>query len=214
MTQANDDSDAEEQIDAAMEDLLDAHMECSDQDDWSESEEDGEEESDAYAGERVLEVPEQIEAFLGVRDTKRQEGSQCLKRGRSESPQRGVAKVAKEDSSDRPHVEAEEDEAPVLPTNFSQVVTSLPEAELQEKFPLFMNSKVRQLDVTLNEGEMLYLPCGWFHEVTSMNMPGRSSGDDFHLAVNYWFHPPDGESFEQPYNDDFWPESWRRRKLG
>ena len=54
----------------------------------------------------------------------------------------------------------------------------------------------------LRAGEMLYLPCGWFHEV-------RSSGS--HCALNYWFHPPDAAEFERPYRKKgFWRREWQR----
>ena len=29
-----------------------------------------------------------------------------------------------------------------------------------------------------------------------------------HLALNYWMYPPDGDTFEHPYKDDFWPRRW------
>jgi hypothetical protein len=29
-----------------------------------------------------------------------------------------------------------------------------------------------------------------------------------HLALNYWCYPPDGNSFEQPYADNFWSCRW------
>lgn len=55
-------------------------------------------------------------------------------------------------------------------------------------------------ECNLNAGEQLYLPCGWFHEV-------RSYGDaeqGGHLALNYWFHPPDNlssslQAMQSPY---------------
>jgi hypothetical protein len=40
--------------------------------------------------------------------------------------------------------------------------------------------------ICLSRGEMLYLPASWFHEVIS-----HSGAEDFHMAVNYWFYPPD-----------------------
>lgn len=40
--------------------------------------------------------------------------------------------------------------------------------------------------VELGPGDALYLPAGWFHEVTS-----RGEGGGAHLAVNWWFYPPD-----------------------
>lgn len=56
---------------------------------------------------------------------------------------------------------------------------------------------------------MLYLPAGWFHEVSSF-------GSD-HMAFNYWLHPPDNldpgpKGFEQPYRSDYWPCLWRDRE--
>lgn len=41
--------------------------------------------------------------------------------------------------------------------------------------------------VKLGPGDMLYLPCGWFHNVTSADQDGSEGG---HLAVNYWLGPP------------------------
>ncbi|KAI3633861.1 hypothetical protein MIR68_008193 [Amoeboaphelidium protococcarum] len=37
--------------------------------------------------------------------------------------------------------------------------------------------------VTLKAGQCLFLPAGWFHEVSSRNV----SKSHFHLAINYWF---------------------------
>lgn len=83
-------------------------------------------------------------------------------------------------------------------------------------------------EVTLNEGEMLWLPAGWFHEVISTSSSGNDSHatDDEHsdgtgkvsgpmaghLAMNYWFHPPDSADFEKPYSDDFWQSDWAKRR--
>merc|ERR1719321_1870561 len=60
------------------------------------------------------------------------------------------------------------------------------------------------LEVDLRAGEMLFLPCGWFHEVTSL-----STGPEGHLAFNYWFWPPDGSSAERPYISPFWEADFR-----
>ena len=67
---------------------------------------------------------------------------------------------------------------------------------------------VRCMQVTIKAGEMLYIPTGWFHEVRS-----TGGGIDGHLALNYWFHPPDGLTFEKPYTTDFWVNDWNRRNL-
>ena len=64
-------------------------------------------------------------------------------------------------------------------------------------------------EVTLNAGDMLYLPAGWFHEVlseTTMDKKGQG-----HMAFNYWFHPPDGEIFDAPYKSDFWSKDWNKQ---
>ena len=49
-------------------------------------------------------------------------------------------------------------------------------------------------------GEMLYLPAGWFHEVTSFS----GERDNLHMALNYWMYPPTTGSFDRPYEDGFW----------
>jgi hypothetical protein len=62
--------------------------------------------------------------------------------------------------------------------------------------------------VSLQPGDLLYLPAGWFHEV-------RSQGG-LHVALNYWMHPPDvGDdvSFEEPYRSQFWKRDWALRGL-
>lgn len=66
----------------------------------------------------------------------------------------------------------------------------------------------RCFEVTITAGQMLYIPAGWFHEVRS-----TGGGSEGHLALNYWFHPPDGSSFEKPYSSDFWPDDWKKRNM-
>ncbi|CAD7923247.1 unnamed protein product [Amoebophrya sp. A120] len=55
------------------------------------------------------------------------------------------------------------------------------------------SSGLQPLTVTLEAGEMLYLPASWFHEVhsCSTSCPSADSTSDCkHLAINAWFHPP------------------------
>ena len=60
--------------------------------------------------------------------------------------------------------------------------------------------------VELSAGQMLYLPASWWHEVTS-----SSDGEaDVHMALNWWFYPPDSDSFEEPYEDKAIWERLRR----
>jgi oxalate decarboxylase/phosphoglucose isomerase-like protein (cupin superfamily) len=71
------------------------------------------------------------------------------------------------------------------------------------------------MEVTVQAGEALYLPASWFHCVTSIP-DVDNKGESYHLAVNYWYHPPDQQDFELPYKDDFWArnkESRSRSKL-
>lgn len=82
------------------------------------------------------------------------------------------------------------------------------------KFPKYKSC--RQVVVELKAGQMLYLPAGFFHEVTSYSSIPASSNISImkmnamtrcHMALNYWYHPPDalGQSdFMSPYKDDFW----------
>lgn len=62
------------------------------------------------------------------------------------------------------------------------------------------------IEVFLKPGQMLYLPASWYHEVTSSSLPPLHNQDDadqqekpqnkVHMALNYWFHPPDALEFE------------------
>ena len=92
------------------------------------------------------------------------------------------------------------------PLNFSLVDTTLDEAELKAKYPKFASAK--KVTVEVSSGNMLYLPASWFHEVTSY---GADKGH--HLAFNYWYHPPDGDSYDNPYANSFWPKDWALRKI-
>ncbi|CAK4086168.1 unnamed protein product [Aphanomyces euteiches] len=90
------------------------------------------------------------------------------------------------------------------PINFSRVKTQRPPDELDHEFPRFRHAKATFCDV--NVGEMLYLPASWFHEVISF-------GEDGHLALNYWYHPPDAaDNFAKPYTSDFWSNDYAARE--
>ena len=105
------------------------------------------------------------------------------------------------------------------------------------RFPDFPEHQ--ELVVRVRPGEMLYLPAGWFHDVTSIGDSNSSDDNDddddddafvgdgdgsdgssdggakarrpVHMAFNYWFHPPDGETFANPYTDQFWERDWPAR---
>lgn len=98
------------------------------------------------------------------------------------------------------HTLDQSSEQPLPPDNFCRVKpgTMGPE-QLRRDFPRF--SAARSVTCEVKEGEMLYLPASWFHEVISFSTPGRTDG---HLAFNYWMHPPDAASYTTPYQHNFW----------
>lgn len=94
------------------------------------------------------------------------------------------------------------------PNSFSKIsVQDLhhPTSETKSNFPLF--SKATRCTVDINAGEMLFLPSGWFHEVTSFN--DASSKSKAHIAFNYWMHPPATITYSQPYEDTYWQSQWK-----
>ena len=127
----------------------------------------------------------------------------------------------------------------VTPDNFSQIDLTLADDEVRSRWPML--EECATLSVTVHAGELLYLPAGWFHEVTSLGEKSsveevreverkeRGSGavaemeeaaektkevEGAHMAFNYWFHPPDTTNFEAPYSSDFWEWEWAQRGEG
>ncbi|KAJ3187004.1 hypothetical protein HDU85_007042 [Gaertneriomyces sp. JEL0708] len=110
------------------------------------------------------------------------------------------AKRSKLDGTD---FEEEDDMAPpsqgLEPPSFSRI----PAAELHLKtpsgnYPLLNDAT--QVSFSVNKGEMLYLPAGWFHEVTSYG----DADDGIHMAFNYWMAPPTTKDADKPYEDGYW----------
>jgi len=67
---------------------------------------------------------------------------------------------------------------------------------------------LKEYNLDLTAGEILYLPAGWFHCVTSFSgqednhASNKVKPDNIHLALNYWYHPPTKlTSFRQPYDE-------------
>ncbi|CUM68313.1 uncharacterized protein PRCAT00006035001 [Priceomyces carsonii] len=106
------------------------------------------------------------------------------------------------------------------PPSFSKIPPALlhiedfEDAALRDKLTKFSMKnfpgllELNKLTVWLHPGDMLYLPAGWFHEVSSYG----SHIDDLsiHVALNYWFSPPDSDSYEAPYRDSYWNEDWKK----
>eukprot|EP00300_Choanocystis_sp_HF-7_P007532 c15342_g1_i2.p1 GENE.c15342_g1_i2~~c15342_g1_i2.p1 ORF type:complete len:509 (+),score=114.13 c15342_g1_i2:51-1577(+) len=89
--------------------------------------------------------------------------------------------------------------------------------------------RARGVKLTIKAGEMLFLPAGWFHEVESFGATKEQiekdepSGGEAafegelevvgeHMALNFWFHPPDGKEFSKPYTRPFWETDWALRR--
>ncbi|KAJ3272687.1 hypothetical protein HDV01_005323 [Terramyces sp. JEL0728] len=85
------------------------------------------------------------------------------------------------------------------PPSFSRVPVEIMAGKESKEFPLI--SKASKVIVDLLPNETLYLPAGWFHEVTSF---GKSEP---HVALNYWLAPPTADDPKNPYTDDFWRET-------
>ncbi|KAI8916394.1 cupin-like domain-containing protein [Gorgonomyces haynaldii] len=62
--------------------------------------------------------------------------------------------------------------------------------------------KAARITVHLEAGQSLYLPCGWFHHVTSQG--------GLHVALNYWAVPPTTDPF--PTIDDYWKDQFSEIK--
>ena len=99
------------------------------------------------------------------------------------------------------------DEGDTPPPHFSRVrVGAMAGQQLHDEFPLFSTAVCTTVE--LGAGELLYLPCGWWHNVTSWSDTASPGSSQTHLAVNWWFAPPDTARFEQPYGDDMWLRDW------
>lgn len=92
--------------------------------------------------------------------------------------------------------ESEERSDDEAPPHFSRA-----DVTRHHDFPLL--SRATRLEVELAPGEVLFMPAGWWHDVTSY-----SDGGEAHSAVNAWFHPPDAASFDAPYSDGLWERDW------
>ena len=85
------------------------------------------------------------------------------------------------------------------PPSFSRI-----DYDRLDEFPLFKTASA--MEFTVKAGEALYLPTGWFHDVSS-----RDAGEG-HVAFNYWFHPPPlGEACEG--RRALWEEDFQRSVL-
>lgn len=190
----NDSEEEEDDIDRALEEVLNAEH-GSDMDDWEDDdfEEDGDEDVEQSDDDNASEEEISNDTSVDISSKKR-------KYHASNDPNDIVADVSQSDSpAKRVRLPKKSSSESTRPENFSQIDTNRPLADLTTDFPLYSEAMKHAVTVVLKEGEMLYIPCGWFHEV-------RSQGSEGHMAFNYWFHPPDKlDRYEQPYSSSFWP---------
>ena len=102
-----------------------------------------------------------------------------------------------------------------MPDNFALAgsVHENKDAALRD-FPELGNAV--QLTVDVNRGDMLYLPASYFHEVVSYSDNADSGTLPCHLAINYWFHPPDvldPNNWANPYSSNYWRRQWAKLQL-
>jgi len=62
--------------------------------------------------------------------------------------------------------------------HWSQLNLNLPEEQVKAQWPRY--SDANPLECTVEEGEMLFIPNGWWHQVTSYGI---------HMAINVWTFP-------------------------
>ena len=95
------------------------------------------------------------------------------------------------------------------PNSFSRIdVSSLHSSTTgSTAFPLL--ERAARFTVEMTHGQALYLPAGWFHEVTSSS----DQDEGLHMAFNYWMCPPTEPSFDRPYADDYWLQIWNSLTL-
>merc|ERR1712000_797082 len=106
-----------------------------------------------------------------------------------------TTKKQKKDKKEKNKSEDEEEETemvrikdadgsgPALPQNFSKVDMTLPADQREARWPLLREASMIECEV--RAGDMLFLPAGWFHNVTSFS----DNDAGLHMAFNYWFHP-------------------------
>jgi ribosomal protein L16 Arg81 hydroxylase len=82
-----------------------------------------------------------------------------------------------------------------IPPWFSQVDTDAPDAAA---FPDYEKALDHRIDLVLEQGEILYIPVSWWHEVTAL-------GSDYACSVNrFWKVKPLGRNFSHRRSTVFW----------
>lgn len=82
-----------------------------------------------------------------------------------------------------------------IPPWFSQVDTDNPDPAI---FPRYADAQASRIEVIVEQGEILYIPVSWWHEVTAL-------GDDYVCSVNrFWKVKPVERNFSHGRSSVFW----------
>ncbi|CCG82231.1 JmjC domain-containing protein 4 [Taphrina deformans PYCC 5710] len=167
--------EAEQQYEDAMDDLLEAKMDDEDEEedgDFEDTPENSLAEDDA--DDDGATDNEQEASMLGM-NTEEEERLSTLPEFSIRTKNAQASNTIRVDCSRSSTLETDEE-----PPSFSSLSTE----DVRNKLE---NPDLDGIEFDLEPGQMLYLPASYFHEVISTR-----AKHDYHMAVNYWFYPPDG----------------------
>ena len=147
-----------------------------------------------------------FDEIMGLEDTNNESGKGGGDDKKNDKTASSLTSTTKDDN----------DEQDEHPDSFSRINPCRTDRDaLTKEFPSLASCK--EVTVEIQAGQMLYLPAGWFHEVTSYSNKNESANEedslaDCHMALNYWYHPPDApNNYKNPYKDDFWKKEEEQR---
>ncbi|ELR13519.1 uncharacterized protein ACA1_247230 [Acanthamoeba castellanii str. Neff] len=182
---------AEAALESALDDVLAAQMDGDD-----EGEGDGDDgDDDVFAGK------DDFDDF----DDDDDDEAATTKKQKKNKKEKNKNKSEDEEETEMVRIKDADGSGPALPQNFSKVDMTLPADEREARWPLLREASMIECEV--RAGDMLFLPAGWFHNVTSFS----DNDAGLHMAFNYWFHPPDASTYAQPYHSNFWQHDWEAR---
>ena len=160
--------------------------------------------------ELELEQAEKDYETIDASDASEEEKKKALERVQDAEERLNNAMEASLDACEAENESDDDTQAPSISQeeypNFSRLsVEDLTgNSKTRKKFPRF--NKAKEVVCQVKEGQMLYLPASWFHEVTSF-----TEGERAHCAMNYWVYPPHIEegTYTSPYEDNFWHDKWK-----
>lgn len=191
----DDESEADEEMDRALDTLLAEAGEAGFEDDFDGGDSDGGSDEDGDGGSEEEDSDEEEEE---------EEDEELALPGLKRRPSDSAHEDRKKANTDTTASEATPN---ADPATFSKIPVSVLHGTASKKetskFPLL--AQATRVTVDLEEGEMLYLPSSWLHEVTSIS---NESNGGLHMAMNWWMHPPTTKDYKNPYVDEYWESQW------